>query len=184
MRAAAEAANAGESEARGLLTGVGGATGKTAAQSIGGVGAQSVGAAQGADAATSAKEPSAARPLSVLVAEGNELNAEILVGILSGAGFACSLAVDGKQAIGVFAASKPGSIDAILMDAHMPVMDGFEAARAIRALDRPDAQTVRIFACAASTFTEDVERARASGMDDFLPKPIDFNLMLEKLRSL
>ena len=118
------------------------------------------------------------------MAEDNELNAEILTSILSGAGFACTLATDGKQAVEAFAASEPGSIDAVLMDAHMPVMDGFEAARAIRALDRPDAQTVRIFACTASTFTEDVERARASGMDDFLPKPIDFNLMLEKLHNL
>ncbi|MDO4290530.1 MAG: ATP-binding protein [Eggerthellaceae bacterium] len=131
-----------------------------------------------------AAQPTADRPPSVLVAEDNELNAEILVSILSGAGFTCALATDGKRAVEAFAASEPGSIDAILMDAHMPVMDGFEAARAIRALDRPDAQTVRIFACTASTFTEDVERARASGMDDFLPKPIDFNLMLEKLRNL
>ncbi len=94
------------------------------------------------------------------------------------------LVADGQQAVDAFAASEEGSFSAVLMDAQMPVMDGYEAARAIRALDRADARAVRIFACTASTFTEDRSRALESGMDDFLPKPLDVRLMLEKLGEI
>ena len=69
------------------------------------------------------------------------------------------------------------------MDVQMPVMDGYEAAALIRRLNRTDADTVRIFACTASTLVEDRNRALASGMDDFLPKPLNIRLMLQKIRE-
>lgn len=121
------------------------------------------------------------RGMRLLVAEDNELNADIISSILAEEGYEVVLAGDGQQAVDAFAASEIGAFDAVLMDAQMPVMDGYEAARAIRALDRDDAGTVRIFACTASTFAEDRARALESGMDDFLPKPLNVPLMLQKL---
>ena len=67
------------------------------------------------------------------------------------------------------------------MDLLMPKMDGFEAAKAIRALKRPDAKTVRIFACTANSSDEDRRKAKASGMDDFITKPVDVDKLLEKI---
>lgn len=75
----------------------------------------------------------------------------------------------------------PGEFDIILMDMQMPVMDGCSASKKIRELDRPDAKTIPIFACTANTFKEDRDRAMESGMDEFLSKPIDVNILLEKL---
>lgn len=140
----------------------------------------------GADAsANAACAPDAdARGMSVLVAEDNELNAEILRTILEEEGMRVTVAADGFEAVAAFEAAEIDGIDVILMDAHMPGMDGYEAARAIRALDRPDASRVRIFACTASTFKEDHDRALESGMDDFLPKPIDVRVLLGKLKAV
>lgn len=145
-------------------------------------------------AATKAEEREAAAPdasaadapaaVKVLVAEDNELNADIISSILEEEGYAIALAQNGQEAVDAFAASDVGEFAAILMDAHMPVMDGYEAAKLIRQLDRPDAETVRIFACTASTFAEDRARALESGMDDFLPKPLNVHVMLEKLEDL
>lgn len=128
--------------------------------------------------------PAGAGATSLIVAEDNELNAEIMADVLEGAGYRVKLAKDGCGAVDAFAASAPGEFAAILMDVHMPLMDGYEATKAIRGLSRPDASTVRIFACTASTFEEDRKRALASGMDDFLPKPLDVRVMLDKLSEL
>ncbi len=129
-------------------------------------------------------EPSSAAPpeaLRILVAEDNELNADIISAILGKEGYEVVVATDGQKAVEAFAASEEGTFMAILMDAQMPVMDGYEAAKEIRRLNRSDAQSVRIFACTASTFTEDMNRALESGMDDFLAKPLDVPDMLKKL---
>lgn len=126
----------------------------------------------------------ARQPMKLLIAEDNELNADIISSILEEEGYEIILAKNGQEAVDAFTASAEGEISAILMDAHMPVMDGHEAAKAIRALERPDASSVRIFACTASTFAEDKARAIESGMDDFLPKPLNVRTMLEKLDSL
>lgn len=125
-----------------------------------------------------------AEAVNLLVAEDNELNADIISGILSEEGFVITVAENGEEAVRRFSESAEGHFAAILMDAQMPVMDGYEAARAIRALDRSDARTVRIFACTASTFAEDRARALESGMDDFLAKPLNMTVMLQKLGSL
>lgn len=123
-------------------------------------------------------------PLEILVAEDNELNADIISSILTEEGFSITVAENGEEAVRLFSESPAGHFAAILMDAQMPVMDGYEASRAIRDLKRADAKTVRIFACTASTFAEDRNRALASGMDDFLSKPLNVTVMLQKLEAV
>ena len=109
----------------------------------------------------------------VLLAEDNALNMEIMEFLLNEVGVKVTKAADGQQAVEAFAASPPGGFDAILMDVMMPVRDGHEATRAIRAMDRPDAKTIPIFAMTANAFTEDRRKALESGMNEHLPKPID-----------
>lgn len=121
------------------------------------------------------------RPVRILVAEDVELNAEILLEILEMEGFETVHAQNGKEAVELFCQSEPGEIDIILMDMQMPVMDGCTACRKIRSLDRADAASVRIYACTANTFQEDRDLALESGMDDFLTKPIDVDVLLKKM---
>jgi CheY-like chemotaxis protein len=121
------------------------------------------------------------RNMKILVAEDNELNAEILIEILESRGFDVLYAKNGRESVDMFAASEEGEIDVVLMDMQMPVMDGCAATREIRKLHRSDAKTVSIFACTANTFNEDREMATESGMNDFLAKPIDINQLLKKL---
>ena len=109
----------------------------------------------------------------LLLAEDNALNMEIMEFLLNDVGIKVTKAADGQQAVEAFAASPPGGFDAILMDVMMPVRDGHEATRAIRAMDRPDAKTIPIFAMTANAFTEDHRKALESGMNEHLPKPID-----------
>ena len=108
----------------------------------------------------------------VLLVEDNEINIEIgreLIGML-GAQVEC--AGNGKEAVELFSASQPGRFDLIFMDIQMPVMNGLEAARAIRALDRADARTVPIIAMSANAFVEDINECRRAGMDGHIPKPV------------
>lgn len=121
---------------------------------------------------------------SILLAEDNELNSEILQEILTERGFRVVHAENGKEAVEAFRESEPGEFDIILMDMQMPVMDGCTAVREIRGLERPDAGKVSIFACTANTFKEDRDKAIESGMDDFLSKPIDVGILLEKLSGV
>ena len=93
--------------------------------------------------------------------------------LLSEVGVKVTKATDGQQAVEAFAASPPGGFDAILMDVMMPVRDGHEATRAIRAMDRPDAKTIPIFAMTANAFVEDCRKALQAGMNEHLAKPID-----------
>lgn len=115
------------------------------------------------------------------MAEDNDLNREIMHDLLEAEGYEVLLALDGREAVEVFRASKVGEIGIILMDLLMPVMDGYEAARAIRELDRADAKTARIIACTANTFENDRRRAFEAGMDDFIPKPVDVGELLDKI---
>ena len=109
----------------------------------------------------------------LLLAEDNALNMEIMEFLLNEVGVKVTKAADGQQAVEAFAASPVGGFDAILMDVMMPVRDGHEATRAIRAMDRPDAKTIPIFAMTANAFTEDRLKALQAGMNEHLPKPID-----------
>ena len=109
----------------------------------------------------------------VLLAEDNALNMEIMEFLLNDVGIKATKAADGQQAVEAFAASPVGGFDAILMDVMMPVRDGHEATHAIRAMDRPDAKSIPIFAMTANAFAEDRCKALESGMNEHLPKPID-----------
>ena len=117
----------------------------------------------------------------ILIAEDNDLNGQILTELLEGEDFEVLLVPDGKKAVEAFAASAPGEYGVILMDLLMPEMNGYEATKAIRAMNRPDAATVKIFASTANTLPEDREKAYQSGMDDFIAKPIDIEDLLKKL---
>ena len=123
--------------------------------------------------------PEDAQPLTdisgmrVLVAEDNDLNLEIARCMLQDAGVKTAEARNGREAVEKFAASEEGAFDAILMDVMMPVMDGMQAARAIRALPRRDAADVPIIAMTANAFAEDQSRARDCGMTEYLTKPVD-----------
>lgn len=108
-----------------------------------------------------------------LLAEDNAINQEIAVELLSAYGARVEAVDDGKQALERFAASAPGYYDAILMDIQMPVMNGYEAARAIRACGHPWAKNILIVAMTANVFAEDVLAAKNAGMDAHIPKPID-----------
>lgn len=109
--------------------------------------------------------------LNVLLVEDNALNLEITEYLLKHEGCNVRTAVNGKEAVEVFTKSKPFYFDAVLMDVMMPVMDGYAATRAIRALDRPDAQRVQIVAMTANAFAEDVAKCKEAGMNAHLPKP-------------
>ena len=129
-----------------------------------------------------AEQAGGAEKPRILIAEDNELNAQILMEVLEEEGYQVSHVEDGQKALEAFAASEPGEYGVILMDLLMPGMNGFEATKAIRALERPDAAAVRIFASTANTMQEDKERAFASGMDDFIEKPINVKELLKKIQ--
>lgn len=115
----------------------------------------------------------------ILLVEDNELNMEISQYILEGAGAIVAQAWNGKEAVRRFSESEPGTFDCILMDVMMPLMDGLEATRTIRAMQRPDAATIPIVAMTANTFSEDEQRSREAGMNLFLNKPVDSEKMLQ-----
>ena len=119
-----------------------------------------------------------------MLAEDNELNAEILTEILRMQDFEVTHVKNGREAVDAFQKSAVGGYDVILMDVQMPLMDGYEATRIIRRMKRADAGQVMIFACTANAFKEDQVRALESGMNDFLPKPIDVKLLLQKMRKI
>ncbi len=124
------------------------------------------------------------RSRHILVAEDNDLNADILESILVQEGYEITIANNGLEAVKAFSESDEFEFMAIFMDMQMPKMDGYDAAKEIRKLDRADAKSVRIFACTASTFADDRKLALKSGMDDFLAKPLNVPDMLNKLKAL
>ncbi len=121
--------------------------------------------------------------LRFLAAEDNEINAEILSEILSMEGADCEIAQNGRLALERFGESKEGEFDAILMDVQMPVMNGYEATRAIRALRREDAKTIPIIAMTANAFAEDEKEALHAGMNVHLSKPIDIGLLKKVVKQ-
>ena len=121
--------------------------------------------------------------LRVLLVEDNELNREIAVELLGMTGAQVETAGDGREAVERFSAAPEGWYDLILMDIQMPVMDGYEAARRIRALDRGDAARVWMVAMTANAFVEDVRRAREAGMNEHIAKPVDLDRLREVLYS-
>lgn len=112
-----------------------------------------------------------------LLAEDNAINGEVLVELLQMYGVSTALKTDGMQAVQEFRNSDPGTYDAILMDIQMPLMNGYEAARHIRNLDREDAKTIPIIAMTANAFEEDVQDALNAGMNAHISKPIEIRLL-------
>ena len=119
--------------------------------------------------------------LRALLVEDNDLNLEIAQYVLDEAGVTVTVAKDGQQALDVFAASPAGSFDVVLMDVMMPVMDGLEATRRIRSLDRSDALAVPIIGMSANAFAEDVAKGKQAGMNDYVVKPISRKKLMEAL---
>ena len=121
---------------------------------------------------------------TVLLAEDVEVNAEIMQMVLQMRDIKADLAENGRIAVEKFAASAQGHYDAILMDVRMPEMDGLEAARTIRTMDRPDAKAIPIIALTANAFDEDVQRSMQAGMNAHLSKPVQPEILFETLESL
>ncbi len=117
----------------------------------------------------------------ILLVEDNELNREIAEAILEETGFTVESAPDGTDAVAMVRQSEPHYYDAILMDVQMPVMDGYEATRTIRALPREDAENIPIIAMTANAMEEDKEAALKNGMNDHIAKPLDIDLFLSVL---
>jgi CheY-like chemotaxis protein len=119
----------------------------------------------------------------ILLVEDNTLNQEIAVEILEHHGFLVEVAQNGAQAVDMVSQSKVGDIDTILMDIQMPVMDGYEATKAIRSLSNQALANIPIIAMTANVFEEDRKKARDVGMDGYLAKPIDIPVLLETLQD-
>ena len=127
------------------------------------------------------KETVSIAGMHILVAEDNELNMEIATYLLTENGASVTGAVNGKEAVDQFTESVPGTFDMILMDIMMPVMNGLEATKAIRASGHADAQRIPIIAVSANAFSDDMAASRASGMNDHLSKPLDVEKLLETI---
>ena len=122
--------------------------------------------------------------LHILLAEDNELNMEIAEFVLQNEGADVTKAWNGQEAVELFRNSKPGEFNVILMDIMMPVVNGYEATKMIRSLDREDAKKIPIIAMTANAFTEDRIRAKEAGMDEHVSKPIDVELLVKVIHKL
>ena len=122
--------------------------------------------------------------LHILLAEDNELNMEIAEFMLQNEGADVIKAWNGQEAVELFRNSEPGEFDVILMDIMMPVMNGYEAAKTIRSLNREDAKTIPIIAMTANAFTEDRIKAKEAGMDEHVAKPVDVELLIKVIHKL
>mgnify|MGYP000004238041 FL=1 len=121
--------------------------------------------------------------VNILLVEDNPLNQDIAKFMLENMGAHIQMANNGQEAVEQFSASQPGDIDIILMDIMMPVMNGYEAAKAIRSMDRQDATAIPIVAMTANAFTDDKQQAFEAGMNEHLAKPLDKDLLLKTLYS-
>lgn len=119
----------------------------------------------------------------ILLAEDNEINAEIITFLLQKCGAEVDLAINGEEAVKKFAESAVGSYDLILMDIQMPIMNGLEASKLIRAMERPDAKDILIVGVSANAFSEDVQKAKQNGMNEYISKPIDMSKLFEAIKK-
>ena len=133
---------------------------------------------------TEEKMETSIQGLHVLLTEDNELNMEIAEFVLQNEGAVVTKAWNGQKAVDIFRKSRPGEFDAILMDIMMPVMNGYEAAKMIRSLDREDAKVIPIIAMTANAFIEDRMRAKEAGMDEHIAKPVDRKLLVKVINEL
>ena len=130
-------------------------------------------------AETEEKPEVSIKGLHILLAEDNELNMEIAEFMLQNEGADVVKAWNGREAVEIFRKSEPDEFDVILMDIMMPVMNGYEATKMIRSLEREDAKTIPIIAMTANAFTEDRLKAKEAGMDEHIAKPVDPELLVK-----
>ena len=123
-------------------------------------------------------EAGSIRGIHLLIAEDNELNAEIIETLLEDEGAEITIARDGQEAVELFKINPQGTFDAILMDVMMPYMNGLEATRIIRSLDRADAEKIPIIAMTANAFEEDVKKCIEAGMNAHLSKPLQMDKVI------
>lgn len=133
---------------------------------------------------TEEKTETSIQGLHVLLTEDNELNMEIAEFVLQNEGTVVTKAWNGQEAVDIFRKSSPGEFDVILIDIMMPVMNGYEAAKMIRSLDREDAKVIPIIAMTANAFIEDRMRAKEAGMDEHIAKPVDRKLLVKVINEL
>ena len=133
---------------------------------------------------TEEKMETSIQGLHVLLTEDNELNMEIAEFVLQNEGAVVTKAWNGQKAVDIFRKNRPGEFDVILMDIMMPVMNGYEAAKMIRSLDREDAKVIPIVAMTANAFIEDRMRAKEAGMDEHIAKPVDGKLLVKVINEL
>ena len=133
---------------------------------------------------TEEKTETSIQGLHVLLTEDNELNMEIAEFVLRNEGTVVTKAWNGQEAVDIFRKSSPGEFDVILMDIMMPVMNGYEAAKMIRSLDREDAKVIPIIGLTANAFIEDRMRAKEAGMDEHIAKPVDRKLLVKVINEL
>ena len=122
--------------------------------------------------------------MKLLLVEDNMVNREIASLILTEHGFKLDTAENGKEAVEKVSSSKPGEYQVVLMDVQMPVMNGYEATKAIRQLDNPELANIPIIAMTANAFSEDIQAAKDAGMNDHIAKPIDIPKMIETLQKV
>ena len=133
---------------------------------------------------TGEKTEASIRGLHVLLAEDNELNMEIAEFLLQNEGADVTRAWNGQEVVEIFKKSRSGEFDVILMDIMMPVMNGYEATKRIRSMDREDAKTIPIIAMTANAFTEDRLKAKKAGMNEHIAKPVDANKLVKAIHEL
>ncbi len=131
-----------------------------------------------------AREQSILSGMHILVAEDNEINAEILHELLDMSGASCDICENGKQVVEAFDKSSPGQYQMILMDVQMPVMNGYEATKAIRDLGHPLALTIPIIAMTANAFAEDIRDALEAGMNAHVAKPVDMAVLEQTVATV
>lgn len=122
--------------------------------------------------------------IHILMAEDNEINAEIATTMLEMANANVTVASNGEEAINLFSNNPPDTFQLILMDINMPVLNGYEATKRIRKLSRNDAKSIPILALTANAFDEDKKDALAAGMNGHIGKPIEMDVLLHKVKKL
>ena len=141
-------------------------------------------AALAAQAETDEQDGNILQGMRFLCAEDNELNAEILMELLKIEGAKCTICENGKEILKAFEQSAPGDYDMILMDVQMPVMNGYEATKAIRRSSHELAKTIPIIAMTANAFSEDIQHSLAAGMTAHVSKPVEMKVLEKTIRSI
>ena len=132
---------------------------------------------------TASKDFKEIKGINILIAEDNEINSEIIAELLKSIGVDCVIAPNGKEAVDIFEKSEFGTFDMIFMDIQMPIMDGYEATKLIRASNKEGSKTIPIIAMTANAFEDDIRASKEVGMNEHIAKPIDFDKLKDVINS-